>query len=262
MCTIVNVLVTIIALVFVFKVDVSWTGSLGDTFGGLLSPVIGGVSIYFIYQTFAAQREQLEDQIRATNFSGSSLYFSEISDMIFDIRAKFKILTYGDYVDEQVGEDAIEAIKEDLSGNNLPNDFIKNGLPVLQSLNEQMSRITLVATIGSNLKDDNLGRLFKDKFKNELEIMIRDIVSVFESVRRCLKLMESNDEYRKNNNKHVSWMAWQYESYYESIANLHELVDLLVKTDFPDRVYKVEINKISIVERLNRINLISKWTVK
>lgn len=61
-CTIVNVLVTLIALIFVFNVDVTWTGPLGDTFGGLLSPIIGGISIYFIYQTFKAQREQLKDQ--------------------------------------------------------------------------------------------------------------------------------------------------------------------------------------------------------
>ena len=61
-CTITNVIVTLIALIFVFKVDVTWTGPLGDTFGGLLSPLIGGISIYFIYKTFEAQREQLEDQ--------------------------------------------------------------------------------------------------------------------------------------------------------------------------------------------------------
>ena len=45
------------------------TGPLGDTFGGLLSPIIGLVSVYFIYETFKAQREQLIEQKLASEAS-------------------------------------------------------------------------------------------------------------------------------------------------------------------------------------------------
>ncbi|CAN5627961.1 hypothetical protein BH09BAC4_BH09BAC4_37780 [soil metagenome] len=261
-CTIINAIVTLIALIFVFKVDVTWTGPLGDTFGGLLSPLIGGISIYFIYKTFDAQREQLADQIRATNFSGSSLYFSEVSAMISDVRSKFNVLHYGEHVDEKVGEEAIKAIKSDLLNFKLPDNFLRNAFPLLRYLNEQMSRIALVATIGNNIDDNYLKELCKDKFKNELAGTIEQTLSVFEEVRRSLDLMQKKDEYYQNNSMFMSFMASQYESYLKSINSLHELGNVVTKTDFPDRIYEMSINKISHTERLGRIDLTSKWSAK
>ena len=47
-----------------FKCQFDWgkLGPMGDMFGGLLSPIIGGVSILYIYKTFKAQKKQLKDQ--------------------------------------------------------------------------------------------------------------------------------------------------------------------------------------------------------
>ena len=42
----------------VFDHNPTYTGPIGDTLGGLLSPVIGIVSLIYIYNTFKEQREQ------------------------------------------------------------------------------------------------------------------------------------------------------------------------------------------------------------
>ena len=88
------------------------TGPLGDTFGGLLSPIIGLVSVYFIYETFKAQREQLieqklaseaslslqreqlKDQKRINDVTISSNMLSVLSDYLTTIEAKFNIIEY------------------------------------------------------------------------------------------------------------------------------------------------------------------------
>lgn len=55
-----NFILLIVISILIYGPDS--TGPVGDTFGGIFSPVIGIVSVYFIYETFKAQREQLEDQ--------------------------------------------------------------------------------------------------------------------------------------------------------------------------------------------------------
>lgn len=55
----------LLILIFILIYGPDFTGPVGDTFGGIFSPIVGAISIYFIYKTFGAQREQLEDQKRA-----------------------------------------------------------------------------------------------------------------------------------------------------------------------------------------------------
>lgn len=125
-----------------------------------------------------------------------------------------------------------------------------------------MSRIALIANIGSNIEDSYLKELFKDKFKNELLDLIKQVISVFESVRSSLKLMHSDNEYCQDNCNHVSWMASQYESYLKSMNILNKLGNVVIKGDSPDRVWEVQLHKITIEERLSRIDLSSKWSAK
>lgn len=130
--------------------DLEWaqnTGPLGDTFGGLFSPIIGLVSFILVYRTFKAQREQLADQVRATNFAGSSLYFVEVSNMISDVKLKLTSLEYKEYTDMKVGYEAMNAFKEDLSIGNLADDFLRNGLPLLRFINEQLILIQNLSVV-------------------------------------------------------------------------------------------------------------------
>lgn len=52
------------------------SAQMGDTFGGLLSPIIGFISIYFIYKTFKSQNKQLDDQ-------RNQHHISRITDIIY-----------------------------------------------------------------------------------------------------------------------------------------------------------------------------------
>lgn len=93
---------------FIIKAEPGKIGPIGDTFGGLLSPIIGSVSIYFIYKTFEAQREQLEDQKLINKATIGSIYLSELKDWISDIHNSVDGLVYGPTLTSHRGRYALE----------------------------------------------------------------------------------------------------------------------------------------------------------
>ena len=180
--------------------------------------------------------------------------------MIIDVKVKFDAISYGEYIDEKIGKEAIKAIKQDLSGRNLPGNFFKDAWPLLLSLNEQTKRILLIATVGNSIKDENLKRLFEDKFRSQLYTVIEQITSVFKDIRGSLKLMQNNEEYRTTNSEDVSFMASQYESYFKSITVLTEVVSFVNQVKRIE-VDEIHIKKISVGERLSKLDLTNDWSV-
>ena len=80
----VNILLVLALLIFlIYGLEPGYTGPIGDTFGGLLSPVIGIVSIIFIYKTFAAQREQLKDQRIVNAEQREQHHINRITDIAY-----------------------------------------------------------------------------------------------------------------------------------------------------------------------------------
>lgn len=154
------------------KEVVGWqdvTGPIGDTFGGILSPLIGLVSIYFIYETFKAQREQLEeqktsskaaynlqseefeDQKKANDATISSNRLHSLMDDFERVRIKFENIEYTTFMVFK----GISAFQNFVTKNNeeLFKYVDKNDLEFLKNTDNILTEIKFLATL---VKDDRI----------------------------------------------------------------------------------------------------------
>ncbi len=147
-CTVVNVVITLVALIFVFKVDVLWTGPLGDTFGGLISPIVGGISVYLIFETFKSQQEQLKDQRKATNATIGLIYLDESRDLLKGVAEKISDLKFIDRgTTNNKGLEAVKSFGAMYQNKDISVAFLSQENVLLESLTLLVEKITFVARL-------------------------------------------------------------------------------------------------------------------
>ena len=199
-CTVINIILTAIALIFFFKVDVLRTGPLGDTFGGLLSPVIGGISIYFIYMTFKAQRDQLEDQKKATKSAVDSVYVSELRDFLAEVENRITLIEYVSArgINKNTGLQAIEAFyqTQDARKYGFTSSLIYQDIKLLEDLHYIINMFDFVNVSlfkKDQITNNEIINMFKERFKLSIVANFPTFLNVFVIINEELRFFEKQD---------------------------------------------------------------------
>ena len=254
LCTILNIYFFLpIATAYVtHRFSLEWiekSGQMGDTFGGLLSPLIGLVSIYFIYKTFNAQREQLDDQrkandamitaqreqlrdqIDANRVTMGTLHLEKIEAIIEDTRQKSKNYLYMFESQPFYGRDCIGKLNEKYNGitecmykyiNNYDSDLIS--MVLLQA--EQMS---FVIELFVKLKRD-MSEEYNLVAQNKIKVLVSDLIPtcslVYNLLLREAKQIPTEDtDMSRTQKDNANWMI-------HVIRDFTEIFDKLVEVNF------------------------------
>lgn len=71
-----------ISIFIVLRINVTYSGPLGDSLGGIFSPLFGIVSVYLLYKAFQLQNDQLVDQRNSNYTQMSFMYLEDIKKML------------------------------------------------------------------------------------------------------------------------------------------------------------------------------------
>lgn len=212
--------------------DLKWTkntGTLGDTFGGLLSPIIGLVSIYFIYKTFKAQREQLKDQKKTNRATMSSVRLSTLMDDLKRIQGKFNGITYTNHINK--GMNSFVEFRETKKVH-LVEHLNENDRFFLNQINHILFEIELIV---SNLSSDKiLTKADKATINHRLQDLLRliwyPIQTVYTRIGVALVDEPKNNTNKGNDINNLAFYCLQYI----------KLETVLSKNEYIEKVTKIE----------------------
>ncbi len=208
---IITMLILVAICFFFFKLDPTFTGPIGDTFGGLFSPVIGTFSLIYIYKTFTEQRAQLNEQ-------RGQYTINRITDIIY---------RQLDRVNESVKSQSFlfnnTNHEEGYRGLNSINKVMEENINFLRADNaiKNLRREDVIKTVSSVL-DGNLAQLTEihDNVSNAVEIvdnLIKDasLNSNQNNELRNLLVLNLNDSIRRNVINIISF----FEVYKEKVTD-------------------------------------------
>lgn len=241
--TVVNVII-FIALVLLKFGNVTITGPLGDTFGGLLSPVIGIISAFLIYETFKAQREQLIDQKDANQIEKSSIYFSELKQLLEDTERQAQTFYFEIHTKESFnryyGLDALNhffAFYEP----NVEGAISFSGNSLLNAINTQISDMIFVAN-----KIAPLNNLLTIEHRSFLEKRLQSLINYqISNSERAFRIVRSHLRDIKSNSEVKDSLLDNVNTTIRLLLNYNSIMDNLEKLGY---VNKSQIKQVGAVE--------------
>jgi hypothetical protein len=175
----------------------SFTGPFGDTMGGILSPVVGIVSIYFIYKTFEAQREQLKDQTKANSLSNDAFYFQQGRLLIDEVLGKYNNLNYTKYMSftDDKGIYCFKIFCQNMWESKLDDKDYN----FLIKVHSQFKVLLAVNALGKKILDKTLKQIFIIRIYESLGVYFEEIMRIHDRLQSAMttELINSSKEGEK-----------------------------------------------------------------
>jgi hypothetical protein len=245
-----NIVVFTVVLVYlVFGRDPTYFGPIGDSIGGFFGPIIGGASLYFIYQTLREQR--------------AALFFLDISKKLDDLAADFGKLNYSGSNPGINGEGLIglvafeflgmESLRRYLAQRSLilfeqltpwqesDDRFLSQLVQICEKFSNLYARVATVEQLIAGLHKDDLDR----NFREIISIYVVNIVNIFYNINFVLSLKigpSDGEEFDQIVGRLDAQQIAAYNRAISFLARYQDAMEIFVRNGFLGREQENEEN--------------------